>query len=91
MEVLKAAALATGCVGALIAGVAFMVAGVYEISAGRRPPGFLGSGFLPGSGVVEAKWSENKWRQNGLTVVAVAVGFLMISLWALLALLGLTG
>jgi len=48
MEVLKAAALATGCIVALVTGIAFLVAGVYEISAGRRPPGFLGSGFMPG-------------------------------------------
>lgn len=61
---------------------AFVYAGAYEVSLGRRPPGFLGAELLLRGGHTSS-WTSNKWRRNGFQVVVMAIGLGVLGLWVM--------
>lgn len=86
MDAIRNVALSLGCLIALIVARAFFYAGVYEIALGHRPPGALGWSLIRTSGSSQATWSSTRWRRNGMQVVVMAFGLLVLALWAALAL-----
>ncbi len=86
MEALRTLALSAGCLLALAGGVAFLYAGIYELTVGRRPPGVLGWNLLRSSGSTQATWSQTRWRRNGMQVIVMGFGLLVLALWAAAAL-----
>ena len=78
--------LAFGALVALLVSIAFAWAGGYEIARGTRVPGFAGYGFFPRNGIRRAdSWSPQKWRENGLQITVMAVGFLILAAWLAVA------
>ena len=90
MDAARSVAIAIGGLIAFGGGMAFLWAGAYEISVGRRPPGFLGWGLLAGTRV-GAGWSAGRWRRNGFQVIVMGIGLLVLALWAFFAALKLAG
>ena len=91
MEAAESVAIASGGVVAFTGGLAFLWAGVWEIAVGRRPPGFLGWALINRNTVRQSNWSPTRWRRNGFQVFGMALGLLVLALWALFAALRVTG
>jgi hypothetical protein len=86
---LRTVALAAGCLLGLVGGIAFLFAGIYELAAGNRPPGVLGWDLIRSRGSTQAMWSATRWRRNGVQVVVMGFGLLVLALWAAVGLLNL--
>jgi hypothetical protein len=59
-----------------------LCAGIYELTVGYCPPGVLGWKLLRSSGSRRATWSPTRWRRNGMQIIVLGFGLLMLALWA---------
>lgn len=65
---------------ALALGLAFLWAGVFELTRGQRPPGILGAQLVLRGGT-SRDWSTGRWRHNGFQVIPIGIGFCLVALW----------
>ena len=70
---------------AFLGGLTFGVAAIYEITQGGRPPGILGMALFhrDRDREFDVSWSRTRWRRNGCQVLALAIGLIVLALWAL--------